>query len=63
MILYTTASLVEFRKPTPKTKELVMGSYFHTAILEPEKLNTYNIIEASSRNTKLYKDNKKKRNK
>ena len=47
----------EFRKPTPKTKELVMGSYFHTAILEPEKLNAYNIIEASSRNTKLYKDN------
>ena len=47
----------EFRKPTPKTKELVMGSYFHTAMLEPDKLNNFQVIEASSRNTKLYKEN------
>jgi len=47
----------EFRKPTPKTKELVMGSYFHTAMLEPDKLKNYEIIEASSRSTKIYKEN------
>jgi len=46
----------EFRKPVTKTKELVMGSYFHTAMLEPDKLTTYEIIEASSRSTKIYKE-------
>ena len=30
----------EFRKPTPKTKELVMGSYFHTAVANT-KFGTY----------------------
>ena len=37
----------EFRKPTPKTKELVMGSYFHTAMLEPDKLKNYEIENVS----------------
>lgn len=45
-----------FKKGTPKTKALIEGSYFHTAMLEPDKLVNFNIVDASSRNTKIYKD-------
>ena len=34
----------------------LVGGYFHTAILEPEKLNKFKIIEATTRNTKVYKE-------
>ena len=34
----------------------LIGGYFHTAILEPDKLKKYRIIEASTRNTNLYKE-------
>ncbi len=34
----------------------LIGGYFHTAILEPDKLKKYRIIESSTRNTKLYKE-------
>jgi len=34
----------------------VIGGYFHTCILEPNKLDKYKIIESSSRNTKMYKE-------
>ena len=35
----------------------LIGGYFHTAILEPEKLKKYRIIEgATTRNTKAYKE-------
>tara|TARA_Y100000385_G_C12890860_1_gene549906 strand:+ start:107 stop:847 length:741 start_codon:yes stop_codon:yes gene_type:complete len=34
----------------------LVGGYFHTAILEPDKLKKYRIIESSTRNTKLYKE-------
>ena len=33
----------EFKKPTKPAKELIMGSYFHTAMLEPDKLSEYKI--------------------
>ncbi|MCP4322870.1 MAG: hypothetical protein GY787_13685, partial [Alteromonadales bacterium] len=32
------------------------GGYFHTAILEPDKLKKFKIIEATTRNTKAYKE-------
>ena len=35
---------------------LVMGSYIHTKILEPHKLDDFRIINASTRNTKIYKE-------
>jgi hypothetical protein len=35
---------------------LLIGGYFHTAILEPDKLNKFKIIESSTRNTKMYKE-------
>ena len=33
----------------------LVGGYFHTAILEPEKLKNFKIVEATTRNTKVYK--------
>jgi len=35
---------------------ILIGSYFHTALLEPEKLKDFKIIAAATRNTKVYKD-------
>ncbi len=34
----------------------LVGGYFHTAILEPEKLNSFKIVEATTRNTKKYEE-------
>lgn len=45
-----------FKKNTETTKAMIEGNYFHTAILEPEKLVNFNIVDASSRNTNIYKD-------
>ena len=46
----------EFKKKKEKTKPMLEGSYFHTSLLEPEKLINFEIVEASSRNTNIYKD-------
>ena len=40
----------------PKTTAMVIGGYFHTAILEPDKLKSFKIIESNTRNTKKYKE-------
>jgi len=45
-----------FGKPTEKTPNLLIGGYFHTAILEPEKLGRYKIIDTPTRNNKIYKE-------
>ena len=34
----------------------LVGGYFHTAILEPDKLKNFKIVEATTRNTKVYKE-------
>ena len=34
----------------------LVGGYFHTAILEPQKLKKYRVIPSSTRNTKVYKE-------
>lgn len=47
---------LRFGQPTPGSPNLVIGSYFHTAILEPDKLERFKIIDASTRGTKKYKD-------
>ena len=46
----------DLHKPTPKSPALLVGGYFHTAILEPDKLNRFKIVEATTRNTKAYKE-------
>ena len=40
-------------KPNPA---FLVGGYFHTCILEPDKLKKYKVVKASTRNTKAYKD-------
>ena len=43
------------KQQAPRPAFLV-GGYFHTAILEPDKLNRFKIIDATTRNTKKYKE-------
>ena len=47
---------LSFNKPIVGNPNLVKGGYFHTLILEPDKLERYKIIDASTRNTKIYRD-------
>jgi hypothetical protein len=42
--------------PRPPNPNFVIGSYFHTAILEPDKLHKFKIIKSSTRNTNIYKE-------
>ena len=44
------------REDKPKTPAMVIGGYFHTAILEPDKLKSFKIIKSTTRNTKVYKE-------
>lgn len=52
-LLTNPLSLLESQ---PMIPAFLVGGYFHTAILEPEKLDKYKIVEASTRNTKIYKE-------
>jgi len=42
--------------PQKPNINFLVGGYFHTAILEPNKLKKYKIVESSTRNTKAYKE-------
>ena len=46
----------KLRAKRPQTPAFLIGGYFHTAILEPEKLKSFRIVEATTRNTKAYKE-------
>ena len=52
-LLTNPLALGQPSKPSPA---FLVGGYFHTAILEPDKLKKFKIIEASTRNTKAYKE-------
>lgn len=52
-LLKNPLALREPQKPIPA---FLVGGYFHTAILEPEKLKSFKIVEATNRNTKAYKE-------
>jgi hypothetical protein len=47
---------LDFKKPSKPSPAFLVGGYFHTCILEPNKLKKYKIINASTRNTKIYKE-------
>lgn len=47
---------LNFKKPSESTSAFLIGGYFHTCILEPNKLKKYKVIESSTRNTKHYKE-------
>ena len=60
---YPTLTLVRLLKDPLKLSNLVnqslaflVGGYFHTCILEPDKLKKYKVVKATTRNTKAYKD-------
>ena len=45
-----------YGKPTKPSSALVIGGYFHTLILEEDKIDTYEIIDAPNRHAKEYKE-------
>ena len=45
-----------YGQPSKPTSAFLVGGYFHTAILEPNKLKKYKVIQATTRNTKVYKE-------
>ena len=47
---------LELGKPSKPNPNFLVGGYFHTAILEPDKLASFKIVESTSRNTKDYKE-------
>jgi hypothetical protein len=47
---------LSFKQHTDDNPNLLMGQYFHTLVLEPDKLERIKIIDASTRNTNIYKE-------
>jgi hypothetical protein len=45
-----------FGKPKEKTTAMLIGSYFHALLLEPDKAKEYVIVDASTRTTNIYKE-------
>ena len=43
-------------KPSKPSPAFLIGGYFHTCILEPNKLDKYKVVKSNTRNTKAYKD-------
>ena len=46
----------DYGKPKDRTIPMVIGGYFHTLICEPHKVDSFKIIDATTRNTKVYKE-------
>ena len=42
--------------PSEPRPAFLVGGYFHTAILEPDKLKNFKVIESATRNNKVYKE-------
>lgn len=47
---------LSFGNPTEPHLNLVKGQFFHNLVLEPEKIDSFQIIDASTRNTNIYKE-------
>ena len=43
-------------EPSKPSPAFLVGGYFHTCILEPDKLEKYKVVKSTNRNTKAYKD-------
>ena len=46
----------DFGKPQDEVLPMIQGRYFHVSMLEPHKKDEFEIVDASSRNTKIYKE-------
>ena len=47
---------LNLHKPYKASPAFLIGGYFHTCILEPNKIDKYKVVKSSTRNTKAYKD-------
>ena len=43
-------------EPSKPSPAFLVGGYFHTCILEPDKLEKFKVVKSTTRNTKAYKD-------
>ena len=43
-------------EPSKPSPAFLIGGYFHTCILKPDKLEKYKVVKSTTRNTKAYKD-------
>jgi len=43
-------------EPSKPSPAFLIGGYFHTCILEPNKIDKYKVVKSTNRNTKAYKD-------
>ena len=43
-------------EPSKQSPAFAVGGYFHTCILEPDKLEKFKVIKSNTRNTKEYKE-------
>ena len=43
-------------KPSKPSPAFLVGGYYHTCILEPDKLEKFKVVKSTTRNTKAYKD-------
>ena len=43
-------------EPSKPSPAFLVGGYFHTCILEPDKLDKYKVVKSTTGNTKAYKD-------
>ena len=43
-------------KPSKRIPAFAVGGYFHTCILEPDKLESFKVVKSKTRNTKEYKE-------
>ena len=55
-IIYLLKNPTQFRVPKLRTKPMVVGSYFHACMIEPDKVKDFKIADVSSRSTKAYRE-------
>ena len=46
----------QFHERKPETKPLIEGRFFHTSLLEPDKLNEFQLVDCATRTTNIYKE-------
>ena len=55
-IYYLLNNPLKFQQVQDPSPAFLVGGYFHTAILEPDKLKKYKVVKSNTRNTKQYKE-------
>ena len=55
-IYYLLNNPLMFHQEQAKSPAFLVGGYFHTCILEPDKLESFTVIPSATRNTKAYKE-------